>query len=385
MSVTPGFVPSGGGPASITVLHVDDDPDMTEVTAEFLERQTERLDVLTETCADEGLDRCDDPELDCIVSDYDMPEMDGIEFLETVREQHPEMPFILFTGKGSEEVASEAISAGVDDYIQKDVSPEQYELLCNRIENAVAKRRAQMNYRELFEKTNVGLTLHDPETGVITDTNRAFGEILGYDRAELIGKHPGELASAESGFTRERADRLLEETLEEGSRTFEWCDRTKNDEEVWVEVHLERTTIDDRGQVLAVVRDITDRKQREQALATAKRKFESVFEYSNDAIFVIDVEADSIMDCNPAAAELVGYSREELLSMSPADLHPHDFPEFSSFAESVLEEGHGWTDTLSCRSKDGGTVPAEVSAAVCEIDGRTCIVSNIRPVYRDGQ
>jgi len=49
--------------------------------------------------------------VDCIVSDYDMPRTNGIEFLEAVRDQHPELPFILYTGKGSEEVAGEAISA----------------------------------------------------------------------------------------------------------------------------------------------------------------------------------------------------------------------------------------------------------------------------------
>jgi DNA-binding NtrC family response regulator len=163
--------------APITVLHVDDDPSLVELTAEFLQRHRENLTVRMATDPHSALD-VDIDEVDCIVSDYDMPGMDGVEFLERVRNEYPSLPFILFTGKGSEAVASEAISAGVTDYLQKGTGTEQYELLCQKIENAVGRQRAQTNYRELFEKVPVGLTIHDPETGLISDTNQAFADFL---------------------------------------------------------------------------------------------------------------------------------------------------------------------------------------------------------------
>jgi DNA-binding NarL/FixJ family response regulator len=72
-----------------------------------------------------------------------MPGMDGIEFLQAVREEFPDLPFILFTGKGSEAVASEAISAGVTDYLQKDTGTNQYTVLTNRVRNAVKRREAE--------------------------------------------------------------------------------------------------------------------------------------------------------------------------------------------------------------------------------------------------
>ena len=101
---------------SIRILHVDDDPEFADLTATLLEREDDRFAVETATTGDEGLARIDD--VDCVVSDYAMPSANGIEFLETVREDHPDLPFILFTGKGSEEIASDAISAGVTDYLQ---------------------------------------------------------------------------------------------------------------------------------------------------------------------------------------------------------------------------------------------------------------------------
>jgi len=106
------------------------------MTATFLERENDRFSVETATDADEGLERLVENEYDCVVSDYDMPGNDGIEFLKSVREKYLDLPFILFTGKGSEEVASEAISAGVTDYPQKESGADQYELLANKVANA---------------------------------------------------------------------------------------------------------------------------------------------------------------------------------------------------------------------------------------------------------
>ena len=122
---------------TIDVLHVDDDPDFTDLAATFLERVDSRIAVRAAGSAAEGRDVLADHDVDCIVSDYDMPGADGIELLEAVREEYPDLPFILYTGKGSEEVASDAISAGVTDYLQKGTGSEQYELLANRIVNAV--------------------------------------------------------------------------------------------------------------------------------------------------------------------------------------------------------------------------------------------------------
>jgi len=127
--------------APIRVLLVDDVADFAAVAADLLEREDDRLDVTTETDASASLDRLAETEFDCLVSDYQMPGLDGLELLGAVRERWPELPFVLFTGKGSEEIASEAISAGATDYVRKGTATEQYALLANRIIQAVSKRR----------------------------------------------------------------------------------------------------------------------------------------------------------------------------------------------------------------------------------------------------
>jgi len=129
---------SGGtDDGSIGVLLVDDDQYDRDLTAVFLSEQSDRLS----SSAAAALELLGDEDraagIDCIVSDYKMPQMDGIAFLNAVREETRTLPFILYTGQGSERVAKQAILDDVTDYVEKDVGPEQYEILAERIEKAV--------------------------------------------------------------------------------------------------------------------------------------------------------------------------------------------------------------------------------------------------------
>lgn len=185
--------------AGIEILHVEDDPDFADLTATFLEQTDERFSVETAPNPNIGIQKLQNDEFDCIVSDYDMPEENGIEFLKTVREEYPELPFILFTGKGSEAVASEAISTGVTDYLQKERGTDQYTVLANRIDNAVEATHARRE-RERF-KTAVEATKHSvyitDRDGVIQYVNSAFEDITGYPAEEAVGSTPRILKSGE--------------------------------------------------------------------------------------------------------------------------------------------------------------------------------------------
>ncbi|RQG95165.1 bacterio-opsin activator domain-containing protein [Natrarchaeobius chitinivorans] len=146
----------------ITTLVVDNEPGFAELAGEMLEREHDAIVAEPATSAPEALETFDDREIDCIVSDYEMPEQSGIELLERIRSKDPELPFILFTGRGSEEVASEAIAAGVTQYLQKGTGNEQYALLANQITNAVSQYRTEVALREnkrRYERTLA--TLHE--------------------------------------------------------------------------------------------------------------------------------------------------------------------------------------------------------------------------------
>ena len=125
----------------VRVVHIDDDEAVLDVTKRSLEREHPQMEVEGYLDAQEALDHLDGA--DCIVTDYQMDDMDGLEFLEAVREDHPKVPVIFFTGRGSEEVASEAFRLGVTDYLQKGVGSQQYVVLGNRVSNLVTKHRAE--------------------------------------------------------------------------------------------------------------------------------------------------------------------------------------------------------------------------------------------------
>jgi PAS domain S-box-containing protein len=302
---------------AIRVLHVDDDPDVAELTASFLTRADDRFEVETVADADAALERLDGSAVDCIVSDYDMPGRNGIEFLRAVRESYRTLPFILFTGKGSEAVASEAVSAGVTDYLQKGIGTEQYDLLANRITNAVSRNRARTNYRELFENAEVGLAIADHETGEIRDVNPAYADIVGHERDDVVGANPGEFTPEHAPYAEDDAVRQITGAVEDGPASFEWLHETADGDERWVEVTLTPVELDGRQRVLASVEDITERKARERELAAERDRYRSLFE--SNPLIVWEQDFSAVMDAVNAIDEAVP-DVETYLAENPEEL-----------------------------------------------------------------
>ena len=123
------------------ILYVDDEETLLDITKQYLERLGNIL-VDTASSAKEGLSCIQQKQYEAIVSDYEMPEMNGIEFLSTVRSQGIDLPFIIFTGRGREEIVIKALDAGADFYLQKGGTPKaQFTELKHKIIQAIHKRR----------------------------------------------------------------------------------------------------------------------------------------------------------------------------------------------------------------------------------------------------
>ncbi|GAA0533931.1 GAF domain-containing protein [Halorubrum ejinorense] len=195
---------SGDGPGR--VLFVDDEPGAADLAATHVERLVDGIETVTRVSPDEALDVVRSERVDCVVSDFDMPGSNGLEFLDAAREVDPGLPFVLFTGKGSEEIASEAITAGVTDYLQKGAGRDRYEMLANSVANALGRRRAERDLREVNAKVTA---IHEfaTELASVTDVATVFDRTV--DAAEEI------LAFDRCVVARRRGDRVVPVALSE--------------------------------------------------------------------------------------------------------------------------------------------------------------------------
>jgi PAS domain S-box-containing protein len=345
---------------SVRVLHIDDEPDFASLAADFLERECDYFDVVTETQATDGLDRIRDEDLDCIVSDHDMPSMTGIELLELVRDEYPNLPFILFTGKGSEEVASDAISAGVTDYLQKEGGTDQYAILANRIENAVERQQSQQAVKEQKRRLE---TIISNVPGLIYRCRNEPGwpmdEVAG-ECENLAGYSPGTIESGAVSWgedvihpdDREDVWDKVQKALQHGE-PFELTYRieTADGQTKWV-WERGRNVTDSDDEVIALegfITDITESKRRE-------RRFEAIFDNTYQFTGLLQPDGE-IIEANEAALSFAGVEREDVVGMP---LWEAEWFQSSQHAQEVAREavetaqnGELFRDEIKIRGAEG--------------------------------
>jgi PAS domain S-box-containing protein len=305
----------------IPVLLVDDDPDLREVTASFLEREADRIAVETAPDADAGLGVLAEGGIECVVSDYEMPGEDGLAFLESVRERDPDLPFILYTGAGSEDVASEAISAGVTDYLRKRGGTERYERLANRIVEAVENRRAEREAEQAVEQFSAvaegasdAIVSADTD-GVIQFANPAVESVFGYEPAELEGEP---LTTLMPERHRDDHREAVERYLATGERSVDWDDVRFNalhrdGHEVPVSLSYGEFVADGERRFVGVIRDDSDREQH--------RAF---IEHAGDVVAVLSRDWE-FRYLSPSFESVTGHEPSELLGERSLDYtHPDD-------------------------------------------------------------
>jgi PAS domain S-box-containing protein len=353
------------GAASIRLLYVDDEPDFAELVATQLERDHAEFSVDVHSSASDALEqlRAEDPGVDCVVSDFEMPDMDGLAFLEVVREEWPDLPFVLFTGRGSENIASEAISAGVTEYMQKATDPQQFEVLANRVRNAVEKyqterqlERTETRYRRLVEQNLTGIYII--QDGEVMYANPKCEEIFGYEKAELESMTAFDLVAEEDhGTLRENIRKREDGEVEDMNYTLTGV--RKSGERFEFDVHS--GSIDHEGEpaLLGSLIDVTEQRERERELEEYRELVDTV----GDPMYVLD-EDGFVLKANRAMSEMLGYDREELLGK-----HPRDFLDEESLAvgrDVVAGMVAGQVDPpqtfeVLFRTADGEEVPCEAN------------------------
>ena len=269
----------------IKILHIDDNSGFLDLTKAFLEKELNEIDMTTAVGPTEGLKRIEEGAFHCVVSDYEMPKMDGLALLAEVREEYPELPFVLYTGKGSEEIAAKAINAGVTGYFQKG-GPEQHRRLANRVKHAAKQYQTQIE----SERYSTVLRALDYPVYVVNDeaefeyVSEAFLTLTGYDREEIVGNQPKKVKTDEGV---QRANDILAEIVSSDgpdARKFRVDIQRKDGETVPCYDHMAALPFDEefRGSV-GILRDATrEQRQRRELIRQNERLEEFTSIVSHD-------------------------------------------------------------------------------------------------------
>ena len=361
-----------GMPGAIDVLHVDDDPSVLDLTEAYFERELDAVAVTSVTDPETALDRLDEAAFDCVVSDYDMPAMDGLEFFETLRERHRKIPFVLYTGKGSEEIASQALNAGVTGYFQKG-GPEQLRRLANRVDQAVDEHRTKEiaeRYSTVIEALGYPVYVVD-ETGVFRFVNEPFAELTGYDREEIVGRTPAFIK--DDAAVAEAEERLGTILSDDGPdvQHFGVDIVPKEGEPIPCRDHMAALPYEGEsfdGSV-GILRDVSDERERREELETKTRALDE----APVGITITDPaqEDNPMVYVNDRFVEMTGYDREESIGVNCRFLQGPDTEAASvrQLREAIDAEESTSVELLNYR-KDGTEFWNRVSIApICDADG----------------
>ncbi|WP_321507520.1 PAS domain S-box protein [uncultured Methanoregula sp.] len=326
----------------IHVLYVDDEPSLLEIGKIYLERSGQfHVDIMTS--ASEALALLNLKNYDAIISDYQMQEMNGIDFLKRVRTSGKTIPFILFTGKGREEVVIEAINNGADFYLQKGGALQpQFAELTHKILQAVQRQKADLalgesecRYRDVVETQTEFISRFKPD-GTHVFANEAYCRHFGKRRDEIIGQRFVPLIPEEdrdlvrrhfASLTQEHPVAEVEHRVIMPDLSIRWH---------WWNDHA---IFDDRGTVIeyqSLGKDITNRKQTEDALQESNEKYRMLFENAGDGIIICDHNV--FLDCNKRAEEIYRCTRDQLIGYSPLDFSPGFQPDGRRSAEEIRKK-----------------------------------------------
>lgn len=401
------------------MLYVDDEPALLDVTRLFLEK-TKKFNIATEESAKSALRLLKAQQFDVIVADYQMPGMDGIEFLRQVRADYGEIPFILFTGKGREDVAIDAINNGADSYLQKGGTVHaQFAVLAKKILVLAERSRARMMLREtekkykmLFENVSEGIFMADMNRRIV-EANASACRQLGYQCNELIGMTLDQITDSSASQLQQR----LQEVQEHGATTFRSSHRHKHGHMVPVEIRV--TYMECQGQkfFLGYSHEITNFVQsqddfgpstdhniraneklpnhdashlKRQKSLKDEARYKALFESAGEAIMVLRLDEGRILcdDANNRAVSLFGITKNDLLATDPVSLSPKFQPEGSAskvvFEENVRRAMDGETVLMEWvhYRNDGTLFPCEVTLARIDAGNEILIQDIVRDITK---
>jgi PAS domain S-box-containing protein len=331
------------------ILHVDDEQNFIELFKIIFSQYFDITSVESSSTALELLKKND---FDLVITDFEMPGMNGLTLLKEIKRRFPGIPVIFYTAQGSEEVAREAFLSGASDYFVK--NPGEFahkDKLINSVKKSIknslaeaALRESEEKYRSIFNLANDCIFLHDAETGEVIDINEKVLQTYGYSADESVIFNLKDIMVDEPEFCYEKALEIIARTIKGESQVFEWKAKNRQGDILWEEVNLKKVKIGRDERLISIVRNIDQRKSMEIKLLQSEARYRSLFSHIADGFVYLKIsETDEcgiptdyrIIDMNESYIELTGQTRESLLSFR-----------FSAMLEYMDEPVEKWLDIM---------------------------------------
>ena len=374
----------------ISVLLIEDNPFDARMVQEMLAKaKGASFDLECVDRLSTGLERLAKGGIDLVLLNLFLPESQGHDTLSKVCARAPQVPVVVMTGLADEVTAIEAVHEGAQDYFIKSQVEERYRLVRsilyaierkhmeqelreaydNAIQHEIAERMRKMveleqgvkklqaseeRFRNIIEKNADGIIIVDRK-GVVKFVNPAL--------ESLFGRKAEDFMDQSFGFPLA------------GGETVELGILGRGGKPTVAEMRVVETTWDGEEAYLASMRDITERKQAENALVASKAYTESIIQNFLDTLIVVDVEA-KIQTVNPATCHLLGYTEKELIGQPISMIFAKEEEEeeeanrmFQFFREPEKSKALSLQDTirnieLHYKTKDGRLVPMSFNASV---------------------
>ena len=359
-----------------TVLAVNDEPKVLELLTVLLEH--EGYKVLTAGNGQRALELAQSAEPDIVVSDVVMPGMDGLEFCRRLKQdpRTASVPVLLAsavrTGKRN---SLNALTAGADDFLEM---PFRRQELLVKVARLTERHRVERHYREIVEQAADIIYTRDMD-GRLTSINEAGALFFGRPAAELVGQPLSALLGE---------DAAAEDIVEAGERAQDEPYRSVHllEDARGVPRYLEGVITlvrDAEGAptgVRGVVRDITERVRAEQAMRESEERYRALVEQSLDGIFLVEPETKRIIEANPAYQRLLGYTADELASLTLHDVAATDREIVDENISRILSTGHSVLGERWHRRQDGSLVDVEVSVSLISYSGKKVLCAVVRDI-----
>ena len=372
----------------LKILIVDDNPDDRALARREIDREFPNCKFRQAITAKELTQAIESTRFDLVITDYQLRWSDGITVLLAVKVRWRDCPVIMFTGSGNEEIAVQAMKAGLDDYVLK--SPRHFVRLASAVHMAIergkqrkALHEAERRFQSLFDDVPVGL-FRVARDGRIVEANPALMEMLGYpDRASLA-----EVKAINLFADPKERHAMLKQLKQSGIvRLFEAHFYRRDGKIIWADVNVRglRNAANEVNFYEGSLEDITARKEAERAMQEGEARKGAILDSAMDAIITID-ERGRINEFNPAAAKMFGRNRASVMGQELAELiiPPSLRDKHRHGLERYLESGHGPIfgkrfETTALRA-DGKEFPVELTINKVQLEGPPLFTGWVRDI-----